>query len=70
VSSLSMTRRAALIGGACLATATLTAVEDVQGLGSAPCGEELTDPVEMPYQHLRKGIRLRPMGPLWNGTPA
>ncbi len=29
-------------------TAALTAVEDTEGLGSAPCGEELTDPVEMP----------------------
>jgi len=33
-------------------------------------GAHITDPVEMPYKHLRKGIRLRPMGPLWNGTPA
>ena len=26
-------------------------------------GAHITDPVEMPYKHLRKGIRLRPMGP-------
>jgi microcystin degradation protein MlrC len=32
-------------------------------------GAHITDPVEMPYKHLRKGIRLRPMGPLWPGTP-
>jgi microcystin degradation protein MlrC len=33
-------------------------------------GAHISDPVEMPYKHLRKGIRLRPMGPVWNGTPA
>lgn len=31
-------------------------------------GAHITDPVEMPYRHLRKGIRLRPMGPVWNGV--
>jgi len=31
-------------------------------------GAHITDPVEMPYKHLRKGIRLRPMGPLWDGA--
>jgi microcystin degradation protein MlrC len=31
-------------------------------------GAHITDPVEMPYKHLRKGIRLRPMGPVWNGV--
>ena len=31
-------------------------------------GAHITDPVEMPYKHLRKGIRLRPMGPAWNGA--
>ena len=31
-------------------------------------GAHITDPVEMPYKHLRKGIRLRPMGPVWNGA--
>jgi microcystin degradation protein MlrC len=30
-------------------------------------GAHITDPVEMPYKHLRKGMRLRPMGPVWNG---
>ena len=30
-------------------------------------GAHITDPVEMPYKHLRKGIRLRPMGPV-HGT--
>jgi microcystin degradation protein MlrC len=30
-------------------------------------GAHITDPVEMPYKHLRKGIRLRPMGPVWKG---
>ena len=30
-------------------------------------GAHITDPVEMPYKHLRKGIRLRPMGPVWGG---
>ena len=33
-------------------------------------GAHITDPVEMPYKHLRKGMRLRPMGPVWNGKPA
>ena len=33
-------------------------------------GAHITDPLEMPYKHLRKGIRLKPMGPVWNGTPA
>ena len=27
-------------------------------------GAHITDPVDMPYKHLRKGIRLRPMGPV------
>ena len=27
-------------------------------------GAHVTDPVELPYKHLRKGIRLRPMGPM------
>ncbi len=31
-------------------------------------GAHITDPVEMPYRHLRKGIRLKPMGPVWNGA--
>ena len=31
-------------------------------------GAHITDPVEMPYKHLRKGIKLRPMGPVWNGA--
>src|SRR5215813_11367669 len=31
-------------------------------------GAHITDPVEMPYRHLRKGIKLRPMGPVWNGN--
>jgi microcystin degradation protein MlrC len=26
-------------------------------------GAHVTDPVELPYRHLRRGIRLRPMGP-------
>jgi microcystin degradation protein MlrC len=30
-------------------------------------GAHITDPVEMPYKHLRKGIKLRPMGPVWEG---
>ncbi|WP_421998807.1 M81 family metallopeptidase [Reyranella sp.] len=30
-------------------------------------GAHITDPEEMPYKHLRKGIRLNPMGPVWNG---
>jgi microcystin degradation protein MlrC len=30
-------------------------------------GAHITDPVEMPYKHLRKGIRLRPLGPV-NGA--
>ena len=30
-------------------------------------GAHITDPVEMPYKFLRKGVRLRPMGPVWNG---
>jgi microcystin degradation protein MlrC len=33
-------------------------------------GAHITDPVEMPYKHLRKGMRLRPMGPVWSGKPA
>ena len=28
----------------------------------------ITDPVEMPYKHLRKGMKLRPMGPVWQGS--
>jgi hypothetical protein len=24
--------------------------------------------MEMPYKHLRKGIKLKPMGPVWNGA--
>ena len=32
-------------------------------------GAHITDPVEMPYKHLRKGIKLSPMGPVWNGRP-
>jgi microcystin degradation protein MlrC len=31
-------------------------------------GAHITDPVEMPYKHLRKGLRLRPMGPVWQGA--
>jgi len=27
-------------------------------------GAHVTDPVELPYQHLRQGIRLRPLGPV------
>ncbi len=30
-------------------------------------GAHITDPVDMPYKHLRKGIRLKPMGPVWQG---
>jgi microcystin degradation protein MlrC len=30
-------------------------------------GAHITDPMEMPYKHLRKGIKLKPMGPVWNG---
>ena len=30
-------------------------------------GAHITDPVEMPYKHLRKGMRLRPMGPVHGG---
>ena len=31
-------------------------------------GAHITDPVEMPYKFLRKGMRLRPMGPVWDGV--
>ncbi|MBS0520844.1 MAG: M81 family metallopeptidase [Proteobacteria bacterium] len=31
-------------------------------------GAHITDPLEMPYKHLRKGIRLKPMGPVWEGA--
>ena len=31
-------------------------------------GAHITDPVEMPYKHLRKGVKLRPMGPMWKGA--
>jgi microcystin degradation protein MlrC len=31
-------------------------------------GAHITDPVEMPYKHLRRGIKLRPMGPVWGGA--
>ena len=27
-------------------------------------GAHISDPVEMPYAHLRKGVRLRPLGPV------
>lgn len=30
-------------------------------------GAHITDPVDMPYKHLRQGIRLRPMGPVHGG---
>jgi microcystin degradation protein MlrC len=30
-------------------------------------GAHITDPVDMPYKHLRKGMRLRPMGPVHGG---
>ncbi len=30
-------------------------------------GAHITDPVDMPYKHLRKGIRLRPLGPVHGG---
>ena len=30
-------------------------------------GAHVTDPVEMPYKHLRKGMKLRPMGPHYSG---
>ena len=31
-------------------------------------GAHITDPVEMPYKHLRKGMKLRPMGPVYSGS--
>ena len=31
-------------------------------------GAHITDPVDMPYKNLRKGIRLKPMGPVWQGA--
>ncbi len=31
-------------------------------------GAHITDPLDMPYKHLRKGIKLKPMGPVWNGA--
>jgi microcystin degradation protein MlrC len=31
-------------------------------------GAHITDPMEMPYKHLRKGIKLKPMGPVWQGA--
>jgi microcystin degradation protein MlrC len=30
-------------------------------------GAHISDPLEMPYKHLRKGMRLKPMGPVWDG---
>jgi microcystin degradation protein MlrC len=30
-------------------------------------GAHITDPVDMPYKHLRKGIKLKPMGPVHSG---
>jgi len=30
-------------------------------------GAHITDPAEMPYKHLRTGVRIRPMGPVWRG---
>jgi microcystin degradation protein MlrC len=30
-------------------------------------GAHVTDPVELPYKRLRKGIRLRPLGPVHDG---
>jgi microcystin degradation protein MlrC len=30
-------------------------------------GAHITDPMDMPYKHLRKGIRLKPMGPVHGG---
>ena len=31
-------------------------------------GAHITDPMEMPYKHLRKGIKLKPMRPVWAGA--
>ena len=31
-------------------------------------GAHVTDPVELPYKRLRRGVRLRPMGPQWSGA--
>jgi microcystin degradation protein MlrC len=31
-------------------------------------GAHVTDPAELPYKHLRKGVRLKPMGPVWKGA--
>jgi len=31
-------------------------------------GAHMTDPLDMPYRNLRKGIRLKPMGPAWQGS--
>jgi microcystin degradation protein MlrC len=30
-------------------------------------GAHVTDPLELPYKHLRKGVRLGPMAPPWAG---
>ncbi|UYN97681.1 MAG: M81 family metallopeptidase [Enhydrobacter sp.] len=32
-------------------------------------GAHITDPEEMPYRHLRRGIKLNPMGRTWGGPP-
>jgi microcystin degradation protein MlrC len=32
-------------------------------------GAHITDPAQLPYRHLRKGVRLRPLGPV-HGSPA
>jgi microcystin degradation protein MlrC len=31
-------------------------------------GAHITDPAELPYRHLRPGIRQRPLGPVYRGT--
>ena len=31
-------------------------------------GGYLADPVQYPYKRLRKGVRLRPLGPDWRGA--
>ena len=31
-------------------------------------GAHISEPMEMPYKQLRKGIKLKPMGAVWNGA--
>ena len=53
---------AALLPGA-VATAVSMPIAETMLCVNSP-GAHVSDPSELPYRHLRAGIRLRPMGPV------